>query len=248
VTTSSAPSNRRPEPIEAQVEGALAWLKRRGTKANRDGMARYAIRAKKVFGVSVGTLRQLAKKLGRNHDLANGLWATGWYEARMLATLVDEPARVTPAQMDRWCREFDNWAICDTACFHLFDRTPHAWKKIEKWSRGREEFVKRGAFALLASLALHDKRSVDEPFIRCLPLIEREATDERNFVKKAVSWALRAIGERRPALHAEAVAVARRLAASPDRSARWVGKDASRQLASPAVARRLAAKSRKAAR
>jgi len=233
---------------EAEVAAALAWLKRRGTKANREGMARYAIRAEKVFGVSVGTLRERAKKLGRNHEVASGLWETGWYEARMLACFVDEPACVTPAQMDRWCKDFDNWAICDTACFHLFDRTPHAWKKIEKWARGRDEFVKRAAFALLASLALHDKASADEPFVRCLPLIEREATDERNFVKKAVSWALRAIGERRLALHDKAVALARRLAASPDRTPRWVGKDALRQLASPAVARRLAAKSRRASR
>ena len=231
--------------IEAEPEATLAWLKRRGSKANRDGMARYAIRSGKVFGVSVATLRQRAKTLGRNHELASALWDTGWYEARMLASFVEEPARVTPAQMDRWSRDFDNWAICDTVCFHLFDRTPHAWAKVEKWSRGRAEFVKRAAFALLASLALHDKRSADEPFVRCLPLIEREATDERNFVKKAVSWALRAIGERRPGLHADAGAVARRLAASPDRTARWVGKDALRQLASPAVTRRLASRARR---
>jgi 3-methyladenine DNA glycosylase AlkD len=214
VTTSTAkPSEKRVRALDAEVEATLAWLKRRGTRANREGMARYAIRAEKAFGVSVGTLRQLGKKLGRSHELAAGLWGAGWYEARMLASFVDEPARVTPAQMDRWCRDFDNWAICDTVCFHLFDRTPHAWAKVERWARDRDEFVKRAAFALLASLALHDKSSADELFVRCLPLIEREATDERNFVKKAVNWALSGIGGRGLVLHAEAVAVARRLAA-----------------------------------
>lgn len=247
MATSSIAPDVQPDRIEAEVARTLAWLKRRGTQANREGMARYAIRSEKVFGVSVGTLRQLGKKLGRNHELAALLWNTGWYEARMLASFVEEPARVTPAQMDRWCKEFDNWAICDTVCFHLFDRTPHAWLKVEKWSRGQAEFVKRAAFALLASLALHDKDAADQRFIKCLPLIEREATDGRNFVKKSVSWALRAVGERRTNLNGKATAVAQRLAASPDRSARWVGKDSLRQLASPAVARRLASRTRRTA-
>ena len=130
------------------VRDVLTFLERRGTKKNRDGMARYAITAPKAFGVSVATLQQLAKRLGRDHELALALWDTGWYEARMLAAFVDEPARVTSAQMDRWAKDFDNWAICDTHCFHLFDRTPHAWKKVRQWSRRREEFVKRAAFAL----------------------------------------------------------------------------------------------------
>jgi 3-methyladenine DNA glycosylase AlkD len=232
VATSSTSSSLRPDSIAAEIDAVLAWLKRQGTRANRDGMARYAIRSDKVFGVSVGSLRDRAKKLGRSHELAAGLWDTGWYEARMLASFVDEPDRVTAAQMDRWCADFDNWAICDTVCFHLFDRTPHAFPKVLKWSKAKGEFVKRAAFALLASLALHDRKSPDAPFRRCLPLIEREAVDERNFVKKAVNWSLRAIGERRPGLHTEATALARRLAASPDKTARWVGKDALRQLAS----------------
>jgi 3-methyladenine DNA glycosylase AlkD len=228
--------------IAAEVKTTLAWLKRRGNKANREGMARYAIRSEKVFGVSVVTLRQRAKILGRNHELASALWDTGWYEARMLAAFVDEPARVTPAQMDRWCRDFDNWAICDTACFHLFDRTPHAFRKVAAWAGRKDEFVKRAGFALLASLALHDKTSPDAPFVRGLALIERESSDERNFVKKAVNWALRSIGGCRPGLHASALELSRRLAASPDKTARWIGKDAVRQLGTPAVARRLAAR------
>src|SRR6188768_1470784 len=158
----------------------------------------------------------------------------------MLTSFVDEPARVTPAQMDRWCRDFDNWAICDHLCFHLFDRTPHAWTKIEQWSDASAEFTKRAAFALLASVALHDKACADKPFLDSLPLIERAATDERNFVKKGVNWALRGVGRRNARLHLAAVAVARRLASSTDAAARWVGKDALRELTSPALLRRLA--------
>ena len=214
------------------VPEILAWLERRGTKKNREGMARYAIVAPKAFGVSVGDLRVLGKKVGRDQRLAEALWKTGWYEARMLVGFVADPARVTPAQMDRWARDFDNWAICDHLCFHLFDRSPHAWTKIRQWSRRREEFVKRAAFALLASVALHDKQAPDAPFLRALPLVERAAPDTRNFVKKGVSWALRGVGRRNAALHGPAVAAARRLAASSEPAARWVGKDALRELTS----------------
>jgi len=221
------------------VPEILKWLERRGTKRNREGMARYAIVAPKVFGVSVGDLRSLGKKIGRDQTLAEALWKTGWYEARMLAAFVGDPARLTPAQMDRWVRDFDNWAVCDHMCFHLFDRSPHAWRKIAAWSRSRHEFVKRAAFALLASVALHDKKGPDGPFLTALPLIERAAPDDRNFVKKGVSWALRGVGRRSAALHAPSVALARRLAASEDAAARWVGKDALRELSSPAVARRV---------
>jgi 3-methyladenine DNA glycosylase AlkD len=203
-------------------------------------MARYGIVSPKAFGVGVAPLRARAKRLGRDHALALALWETGWFEARMLAVLVDDPARVTPVQMDGWARDFDNWAVCDTACFALFDRTPHAWRKITTWSGRRGEFVKRAAFALLASVALHDKGAPDAPFLRGLRLIERAATDERNFVKKAVNWALRAIGGRNRELNREAIEVSRRLAASEDATARWVGKDALRAFASPAMQKRVA--------
>jgi 3-methyladenine DNA glycosylase AlkD len=182
----------------------------------------------------------LAKRLGRDHDLAAALWATGWYEARMLAAWVDEPERVTAAQMDRWSRDFDNWGICDTVCVHLFDRTPHAWRKVDPWSRRRAEFVKRAAFALLAGLALHDKAAGNQRFIRSLALVERAASDERNFVKKGVSWALRVIGRRNQALNAAAVATSRRLVESPDTAARWIGREALRELTGPVVRRQLA--------
>jgi 3-methyladenine DNA glycosylase AlkD len=226
--------------LEKEVQAVLKWLKRRGTKRNREGMARYAIPSTNAFGVSVADIRLLARRLGRNHELALALWETGWYEARMLTAFVDEPERVTPAQMDRWCRDFDNWAICDALCFHLFDRTPRAFQKVMQWCDHREEFVRRAAFALLASLALHDKNTGDEPFARCLPLIERAAIDERNFVKKGVSWALRGVGRRSRALNAAAVKVARRLSTSPQAAARWIGRDALKELTSPAVIRRLA--------
>jgi 3-methyladenine DNA glycosylase AlkD len=221
------------------VDETLAWLKRRGSKRNREGMARYGIVAPKAFGVSVGDLRARGKALGTDQALAQALWKTGWYEARMLAGFVADPAKTTAAQMDRWARDFDNWAICDHLCFHLFDRSPHAWRKIAQWSGRREEFVKRAAFALLASVALHDKTGPDEPFLRALPLIEGAATDERNFVKKGVNWALRGVGRRSPVLHAAALGTARRLAGSDAASARWIGKDALRELTGPAVMRRL---------
>ena len=214
---------------DIDVDVVVDKLKRLGSSKVRDGMARYAIPSDNAFGIQVGVLQKLAKQLGRSHELATALWDTGWYEARMLATFLDEPERVTPAQMDGWCRDFDSWAICDTACFHLFDRTPYAFDKVEQWARSREEFVKRGAFALLACLALHDKKTGDEPFRRCMPLIAKAATDERNFVKKGVSWALRGIG-RRPTLKEAAIDLAKQLSVSPEPAARWIGKDALRDL------------------
>jgi 3-methyladenine DNA glycosylase AlkD len=205
-------------------------------------MARYGIPSDKAFGVSVGDLQRIAKRLGRNHQLAAALWDTGWYEARMLASFVDEPASVTPAQMDLWCRDFDSWAICDTVCFHLFDRTPHAWGKVAKWAPRREEFIKRAAFALLWGLTVHEKLADDKPFIQGLILIERAADDDRNFVKKAVNMALRAIGKRNSALHAAALATAKRLAASKTDAARWIGTNALKELTSRSVAKRRAAR------
>ena len=212
------------------VPSALAWLKSHSTKATREGMARYAIPSDHAYGVAVRDIKALGKILGKNQALAVDLWATGVYEARMLVSFVADPAQLTQAQMDRWCRDFDNWAICDAMCFNLFDRSPHAWTMVDKWSKRRAEFEKRTAFALLWSLSVHDKSAADERLIKGLGLIEREATDERNFVKKAVNMALRATGKRNRALRAAAVAVARRLAGSDDATARWVGKDALREL------------------
>lgn len=224
------------------VQEVLAYLEKRGSKRNVNGMARYGIvtKSNKVFGVSVGTLRDLAKKIGRDHALALALWKTGWYEARMLCAFVDEPAKVTPAQMDRWAKDFDNWAICDSTCFHLFDKTPHAWDKVAAWAPRKEEFVRRAAFALLAALAVHDKKGPDAPYRRAFPLIADAASDERNFVKKGVSWALRAIGNRSPALNAAAIQLATKLSTSKDATERWVGKDTLRDITRPMVQKRAA--------
>jgi 3-methyladenine DNA glycosylase AlkD len=167
------------------------------------------------------------------------LWESGWFEARLLAALVDDPQRVTRRQMNAWAADFENWADCDTVCFHLFDRTPFAWEKARQWATSPREFVKRAAFALTASLALHDEAASDRQFLGMLPLIEKGAGDDRNFVKKGVSWALRSIGRRNLALNRAALAVARRLTSSKEAASRWVGNDALRELASPKVRSRL---------
>lgn len=230
-------------PLAKQVQAALATLESLGAKRDLENLARFGITAKHALGVSMAKIQKLAKTLGRNHELADALWDTGCYEARLLTAYVAEPARVTPAQMDRWCKDFDNWAVCDTLCFHLFDRVPHAWDKIRKWSSQRPEFVKRTAFALMASIAGHDKLAGDEVFLEGLTLIERAASDERNFVKKAVSWALRRIGRRNQTLHRACVELSARLAASADTTERWVGRDAHKELTSAAVERAVRAKS-----
>ncbi|MBX7184431.1 MAG: DNA alkylation repair protein [Vicinamibacteria bacterium] len=217
----------------------LRWLQRRGRRRNVLGMARYGIRSPMTFGVSMATMAPLVKRLGTSHDLALSLWATGWHEARILAAFVDEPSRVTRRQMNDWARDFDNWAVCDGACLHLFVRTPFAWDKALRWAASPREFVKRAGFALMASLSTHDRNAPDERFLRLLPVIEEGARDSRNFVSKAVSWALRQIGKRNLVLHPVAASTARRLAASPDPACRWVGKDALRELTSPEVRERL---------
>ncbi len=233
------PSKTSEGSSDTSAKAVIAWLKSNGTKKNRDGMGRYGLPSDKAFGVPVNVLQKYAKQLGRNHELAAALWETGWYEARMLASFVDEPERVTPAQMDRWCKDFDNWGICDTVCFFLFDRTPYAFDKIEQWAKSRDEFVRRGAFALLACVALHKKDTDDSNFLECLSFLDEAAKDERNFVKKSVSWALRAIGRRNRELHAASLKLAQRLGASRQAAPRWVGKDALRDLTKPAVIRRL---------
>jgi len=159
-------------------------------------------------------LLALSKDIGRDHDLAAALWKTGIYDARMLASLVDDPDQVTPAQMDRWCRDFDNWGICDTVCFKLFDQTPHAWRKAAQWARRKNEFERRAGYVLMACLALHDKKAADDKFLPFLTLIERAADDNRNFVRKGVDWALRSIARRSAALKSAAADVSRAMAAA----------------------------------
>ncbi len=229
---------------DPRVASALAWLRKHSSKAARDGMLRYAIPNEHALGVRMGDIQKLARQLGRDHGLALELWKTGVYEARMLCAYVDEPDKVTPAQMDAQARDFDNWAVCDTLCFALWVRTPHAFGRIRRWANHRDEFVKRASYALLASVALRDKDATDADLLRGLKLIEKAASDERNFVKKGVNWALRGIGGRNAALNRAAVTLARKLAAAKDPAPRWIGTDALRQLASAPVQKRLKKRTR----
>lgn len=204
------------------------------------GMARYGIVAKKVYGGwPVPELKKLARGIGRDHALAQELWAAEIHEARALATLVEEPDKVTARQMDRWAREFDNWAVCDGACINVFRYTRWAQQKCREWSDRPEEFVKRAAFALMAGVTVADKQASDGVFLAFLPLIERAAVDERNLVKKGVNWALRQIGKRNARLNRAALAACEKIHRLDSRPARWIAADARRELLSPAVQGRL---------
>lgn len=221
------------KPPPPNVDEVLRELKASGSPQYKADMAaRYGIVTKApVYGVRVVTLRAMAQRIGQDHKLADALWRSGLHDARMLACFLDEPDAVTPAQMDRWAKAFDNWGLVDTACFALFDRTPHAFAQIDKWAKSKDEFVKRAAFALLACVALHG-HGADADYLKRIVLMKRAATDERNFVKKGVSWALRAIGGKKsPKLRAAARELAAELAASQDSTARWIGKDALRDFA-----------------
>ena len=244
------------KPIQGKTDngaaGILAELRSMGSERDRAGMARYGINVENAFGVSVLELRRIAKRLGTNHALALALWATGNHEARLLACFVDDPALVSAKQMEAWAREFDSWDICDQATTSLFDLTRHAWAKANEWAGRDEEWVKRAAFTLMAGLAVHDKAATDRAFRKLLSVIERGAFDERNFVKKAVNWALRNIGKRNRALNAAAIASAEKIRSVANkraggerggdprtRGARWVAADALRELTSEKAQARL---------
>jgi 3-methyladenine DNA glycosylase AlkD len=204
-------------------------------------MARFGIVSPRVFGVSMATMRPLVRRLGHDQALAEALWQTGWLEARLVAGFVAEPARLTAAAMDRWARDFDNWAVTDSTCLHLFCRAAPAWGRVAAWSRRRGEFQRRAAFALLAALAVHDRTSPDARFAAALPRLVAAARDERPYVRKAVNWALRQVGKRNPALHRAALACARDILALDTPAARWIARDALRELSSVATRRRIAA-------
>jgi 3-methyladenine DNA glycosylase AlkD len=226
----------------ATVDSVMVWILETGSPKTRSGMVRYGLPTEHAAGIAVGVLRKEAKRIGPDHALAMALWKTGSYEAQLLAAMLGEPGRLTPAQMDAWCRDFDNWGTVDTACFVLFDRTPHAWTMAPKWARRKGEFQKRAGFVLMACLAAHDKQAGDAAFLKFLPMIEQGASDDRNFVKKGVSWALRHLGHRNTALHAAAVATATQLSNSQDATKRWVGRDALRDLTRPLVIAKVAKK------
>jgi 3-methyladenine DNA glycosylase AlkD len=217
------------------VAEVLDWLEQTGSPAAAAKVARYALPANAAYGIAVATLRDYARANGKDHHLALKLWNTGSLEARLLASFLGEPELLTVAQMDAWCRDFDNWGTTDTACFALFDRSPLAWKMVPKWVRQKGEFQKRAGFVMIACLAAHDKAATDAKFRTFFPLIERGASDERNFVKKGVSWALRHLGHRNAALHAAAVSTATKLSKSQNATERWVGKDALRDITRPNV-------------
>jgi 3-methyladenine DNA glycosylase AlkD len=208
----------------------LAALRVQANPKNVAGMARYGISTAGTLGVPMPVLRRLAKEVGRSHSLAAELWASGVHEARILATLVEEPTRVTRRQMNRWARDFDSWDVCDQACQNLFRYTPLAWAMAAEWAGARREFVRRAAFALMAGLAVKAKHAPDEDFEALLPLISGAATDPRNLVKKAVNWALRAIGKRNPHLRRAAIAAAENIRVIDSPTARWIASDALREL------------------
>ena len=225
-----------------QYEDIINKLKRLSDPKAVDGMARYGINPNNTYGVSVPNLRKIAREAGNDHALAQQLWASGIHEARILASMVDDPKQVTEKQMDDWSDDFDSWDVCDQCCMNLFDKTGIAYRKAAEWSTREEEFGKRAAFALMACLAWHDKRATDEQYEPFFPIIKREANDIRNYVKKAVNWALRQIGKRNPALNARALATAREIQQINTRAARWIASDAIKELESQAVQERLKTK------
>lgn len=204
-----------------------------------DGMARFGINTENAYGVSIPSLRSVAKEIGKNHSLAQQLWSSRIHEARILASMIDDPRQVSEQQMEEWARDFDSWDVCDQCCSNLFDKTEFAHRKAIEWSRREEEFVRRAGFVLMATLAVHDKEAKDEEFVKFLPIIEKHSTDERNFVKKATNWALRQIGKRDAYLNKIAIRTARSIAHKDSKAARWVASDAIRELTSAAVKKRL---------
>jgi 3-methyladenine DNA glycosylase AlkD len=220
----------------------VAWLEKTGSPKVAAGLARYGLPTTNAYGIPVGTLRSFAKKIGPDHQLALKLWANGTLEARLLACFVADPDELTLAQMNAWCRDFDDWGTTDTACFALFDQSPLAWKVVAPWVKLKGEFQRRAGFVMMACLAAHDKTAKDADFLKFLPMIEKGASDDRNFVKKGVSWALRHIGHRNAALHGAALKTATRLSKSDDATERWVGKDALRDITRPAVVKKVKGK------
>ena len=224
------------------VEAVLEKLKEKANQSNLEGMQRYGITISHRLGVSIPNMRKIAKEIGKDHLLALELWKKGLSETQILAAMVDDPEKVTEKQMDDWVKDFDSWDVCDQVCMNLFEQTSFAWSKIREWSRREEEFAKRAAFALIACLAWHDKQALDQDFTNLFPVIKCGALDGRNYVKKAVNWALRNVGKRNLNLNVAAIELARELQRVDSKSARWIGSDAVKELESESVQRRLAKK------
>jgi len=221
------------------TDAIVARLRSLAQPGSLEGMARFGIPTEHALGIPIPVLRRLAKEIGKDHTLAGELWATGIHEGRILATLVDDPENVTDRQMEAWARDFASWDLCDQCCSNLFDRTPHAYRKVQEWTRREEEFVKRAGFVLMATLSVHDKKADDEAFRKFFPIIKRESDDDRIYVKKAVNWALRQIGKRNLALNKDAIRVAEEIRSIDSGGARWIASDALRELTAETVQRRV---------
>lgn len=216
-------------------EQIIADLKLHANTQAIEGMARFGIRPAQALGVSIPTLRKMAKEIGRNHALALALWDSGIHEARILASMIDEPRLVSAQQMDEWVNDFDSWDVCDQVCGNLFDKTSYAYQKAVQWCQQEKEFVRRAGFVMMAELAVHDKQVQDGAFVQFFPLIKRYADDERKFVKKAVNWALRQIGKRNGHLRALALECAYEIHDMDSKTARWMARDALKELQSKEI-------------
>lgn len=221
------------------LKEVVTQIKKHANPENVERMARFGITAKKAYGVSTPVLRKIAKDIGKNHELAQELWKTEIYEARKIACMIEDPRKVTEKQMDKWVNDFDSWGICDTCCGDLFDKTDIVYKKVNQWVKSKKEFVRRAGFATIAWFAVHDKKTSDGDLEKFFTLIKKYSTDERNFVKKAVNWALRQIGKRNLKLNREAVKVAKEIKEMDSKSAKWIANDAIRELTSKEVKKRL---------
>lgn len=221
------------------VAEVIDELRQHYNPRNLEGMARYGINVDKAFGVNVPVLRALAKKIGTDHELALKLWASGYHEARHIATMIDDPKLVTKTQMNKWTRDFNSWDICDGACSNLFRFTPYAYEKVFEWAERKEEFIRRTGFSLIAYLSVHDKKRDDKDFLKFLSLIKKHSGDERNFVKKAVNWALRQIGKRSKFLNKEVLKLAREIKTLDSKSAKWIANDAIRELTNQRILARI---------
>jgi len=222
-----------------KIHEIISELKKNSNPKDREGMARFGINPEKALGVRIPVLRKLAKKLGKDHELAQKLWDTDIHEARILASMIDNPKLVMEKQMDNWVKDFNSWDLCDQCCMNLFDKTKFTHKKILEWVKDKKEFVRRASFALIASSSFHNKDWEDKDFERYFSLIEKYSDDDRNFVKKAVNWALRQIGKRNKSLNKRCITIAKKIQKKDSKSARWIANDAIRELEDPKVQKRL---------
>ena len=224
------------------VDDVVTWIKSQSDPEALKGQSRFGITAQNNYGVSINKLRPFAKKIGKDHKLALELWKTKIHEARLLATMIDEPEKVMDNQIEKWVKDFNSWDICDQCCSNLFDKTEFAYKKVFEWSKSKEEFVKRAGFVLMATLSVHDKKTGNKEFEKFIPVIRRESKDERNYVRKAVNWALRQIGKRNASLNKKAIEAAKQIYKSESKTAKWIATDALKELTSQQVLSRIANK------